>query len=299
MLKKLTLKTLLTLEIYPDSRKMATMIGKYFPKLNSINNKRSPDVPPMLLNSKRSLKEFLPSTLANFHPGTLLKQFLIGWYNKIKNDYSDIAHSFNNKAEHYADAYYNWMERFIEMDYEADCFGQRNALVKPDGFLGKGTISNFSEKISHRFGYPAAKAKNALAGKFEKTLIGISRIFTPRHVFEIPMLEIVNASAIEGEVQANEKSFIRKRFLKWFFLTKHFSDKMACYDQSFAGYQPTDKYPRLLRWPEIFRKISSIRILKNLRGGAISENTLLTESFSVLPLIPGYNFPANIGSGFN
>ena len=247
---------------------------------------------------KRLTFKTLPSCLTNFHPGVLFKQFLVGWYSKIKTDYRYLAHSFNNKVQNYAGAYYDWMERFIEMDYEEGYYGPPLAVAIPGNFVVKGIFNNYSEKISHRFGYPVVEIKNALAGKFEKALIGIYRLFTPNPILEIPALEIINAGTIGGEAQAIKKPFNKKWPLKWFFQTKYSSDKMACDDQSFAGNQPTDKYPKLLRWPEIFRKTNSIQILKNLRRGVISVNTLLTESFSVLPLIPEYNFPANIGSGF-
>jgi hypothetical protein len=299
MMKNLTLKTLLAPESYPASRKMATMIGKYFPKLNSINKKRCPDVPPLLLNRKQALKQFLPSSLANIHPGTLFKQFLVGWYNKIKTDYSDLAHSFNKKVEHYADAYYNWMERFIEMDYEVDYPSQLNAGVIPGGFLVKGTISNYSENISHRFGYPVVKVKNAMAGKFEKALIGIFRFFTPKPVFKIPVFEIVNTGAIGGEVQANEKPINKEKVLKWFFQAGSYSRHKFFDFQSITKNQLLDQHQKPVNRPKLCKGSNISYLLQKLKEYMISINTGLSWGFLTQPLIADYDNPSNRGNGFS
>jgi hypothetical protein len=247
MLKNLSLKTLLTPENNPIIRGLTTLTGKLFPKSVLINQKRSPDVPPLLLCGKPVTKKFLSSRLANNHPGALFKQFLVGWYNKIITDYRELSHTFNSKLQYFADSFYDWMENFMEMDYDIVTQDKDTHDPDPGELSGKQLINNSPAMVPNKLKYPSTDAFRHLTGYFQKTLILFHHIFNSGPELQIPMLEIVNGEIIKPDktilFQAGSKSSI--------FETVQHRKKFDLASGTLSENQFKRMYSFRVKWPEI------------------------------------------------
>ena len=262
MMKNLTLKTLLFPEGCPPNRKPATVARELFPAFDPVTPKSGPDIPGILAKVQKIFLMLLSSCLTRMLPGSFLKQWLKDWRNKIIDDFRHHVYLIDRKAGYFKNAYYQWMEDFMEMDY-ANGYSEQNPSEQiSGGFYFHGHINNYSAKLVNRFGYPVADARSTLVSNLEKALIGFYQFFARGPVMQTPVLEIVNISVSEGEVQENKRKINKIR-------------------------------------PKLFMGLVGNRILQKLRDSILKGYFRPLLNVFLLPVTVGGNSPATVGSGYN
>jgi hypothetical protein len=210
MIKKTTLKSIFTSERYPAIPNMTDMIRSLFPKTLLIQTTNCRNVPYLLIKLKSMMPVVVPRQLVKAIPGSFLKHWLYNWYLKVIDDYRIILSSLSNKIDSFNNAWYNWMENFMDMEY-GDMYLDGN----PQGFVsrtgsGKRLIENYSAIAVVNIKNPTSDAMKFLVGSCEKMLIVVNRIVSPKPELQVPELEIVNIFEDGQSDQLVEAATFRK-----------------------------------------------------------------------------------------
>jgi len=192
MIKKTTLKFLPFPDHFCADLKKTNMIGNPIPKNLLFKSLNYPDVPYLLIKLNSLIRIVLPQQLFKAIPGGLLKKWFYNWYLKIVDDFMEIYHIISEKMIYYKNTYYNWMESFMEMEYDTHVIECIPAFTA-GRHTKQAAIKEYSTRHAGIMSEIALNSKKSFVVSFEKVLIGINKIFGLKPDFYNPTLEIVNA----------------------------------------------------------------------------------------------------------
>lgn len=141
---------------YPTHRNPSIMEENLYPDSNLVQTLSCPEAPYLFIRLQSLIKLVLPQQLFKAFPGSFLKRWFCTWFLKIIDDYKEISANLNEKIEGYKVAYFNWMENFMEMEYdEIYDFQQENQITASvDSISREDIISNYAARVSHRHRHP-------------------------------------------------------------------------------------------------------------------------------------------------
>ena len=192
MIKKTTLKFLPFPDRFHVDLKKTNMIGNPISKTLLFKFLNYPDVPYLLIKLNSLIRIVLPQQLFKAIPGSLLKKWFYNWYLKAIADFMEIYNIINEKMIYYKNAYYNWMENFMEMEYDTHVVKCIPAFTARR-LTKQAAIKEYSTRHAGTMSEIALNSKKSFVVSFEKVLIGINKIFGPKPDFYNPALEIINA----------------------------------------------------------------------------------------------------------
>ena len=295
MIKKLTIKNLLIPKSYPAKRKLATVKGVFFPKFDL----SCPGKPTFLPRGKRLLMKHLPSYITNMHPGSLLKNWLHGWRSKTIADFKEITALLNNKVLGLANSYYEWMEKFIEMDETAGYSYLIPVVDNSRGVAFHGFFNNYAAIFEHKFGYPVADARNTFARNVEKMLLGFHSLFASKPDDSAPVLEIINPGANKAGTQQTEVRTRNEETSKRSFAFSYYFKLATFASRSVAKGLPSGLSSNSTNKPRVF-EVCRLRNILRATGNLLPERIFRPLPRQLLkPVLVNWNSPAKVGSGFN
>ena len=130
------------------------------------------------------------------HPGNFILIQSLLMLTMVYNRSKRFAKLVNRKIRELKWVYYEWMEKFIDMEYEnkerESTPGRKNPWRGPTGNLWNDYLEKYRRYIKDPLNDNIKKA----AGMFEKHLIVIQRFFTAEPDMQTPELEITNTGMI-------------------------------------------------------------------------------------------------------
>jgi len=223
------------------------------------------------------------------HSGHFSFRYLLVWFMAVRHETIRLLTKINRMADDFKWAYYEWMDEFIEMEYDTETKRRK----PPEGKTpGKRALINFfqdyREKLRRRIKDPFNQSTKIIAGVFEKKLIALNRFFTTNTDMQIPELEIVNREIFlvrEAPVQSNVPALQTEPVQRPSTGVKRFSFAVASPTSSQPLPKPNRNFPDYLEMlldtvkDRLTRSISAMVSFNHLKWISISVNAGRKEDF--------------------
>lgn len=184
-MKKISLKSMLLPVNNPTYRNLSTLAGNLLPQSNLAPIPNCPEAPYLFIKLKSLIEVVFPKQFFKAFPGSFLQRWLLIWYYKIIDDYNEISIAVNSRINSYKNAYFEWMENFMELEYHDAFPAVANSRAGTTQYPCQRITNSHSDLISNhskskiKMFDAEQNFKTSIPGFFAKT----QNLFTVRNSF--------------------------------------------------------------------------------------------------------------------